>query len=114
MWWSTLKVRSGIGVSSSAVGDLTVDTGTMEVKRGGQVISTTPIGLKLLITLLKASPKVVSRRELERAVWGEIVPDSDALRSHLYNLRKAIDKPFAETLLHTVAGVGYRMARLDV
>ena len=95
------------------VGDLTVDTGTMEVRRGGQVISTTPIGLKMLIALMKASPKIVSRRELERAVWDDIVPDSDALRSHLYNLRKAIDKPFPEPLLHTVAGVGYRMARLD-
>ena len=95
------------------VADLTVDTGTMEVRRAGQIVNTTPIGLKLLIALMKASPKVVSRRELERAVWGDILPDSDALRSHLYNLRKAIDKPFPEALLHTVAGVGYRLARLD-
>ncbi len=95
------------------VGDLSVDTGTMEVRRAGQLIATTPIGLKLLIALLRATPRVVSRRDLERAVWGDIVPDSDALRSHLYNLRKAIDKPFPETLLHTVPGVGYRLARVE-
>jgi DNA-binding winged helix-turn-helix (wHTH) protein len=62
---------------------------------------------------MKASPKVISRRDLERAVWDDIVPDSDALRSHLYNLRKVIDKPFDQPLLHTVQGLGYRLAELD-
>jgi len=65
---------------------------------------------RMLLTLMRASPKLVSRRELERAVWGDIVPDSDALRSHLYTLRKAIDKPYPQPLLQTVQGVGYRLA----
>ena len=56
------------------------------------------------------SPRIVSRRDLERQVWGDVLPDSDTLRSHLYNLRKAIDRPFERALLHTVQGVGYRMA----
>jgi DNA-binding winged helix-turn-helix (wHTH) protein len=56
---------------------------------------------------------VVSRRDLEREVWGDIAPDSDALRSHLYNLRKAIDKPFDTALLHNVPGMGYRLAAAD-
>ena len=92
------------------VADLEFDTGTLEVRRGSQLLTLTPIGMKLLVTLMKASPRVVSRRELEREVWGDIVPDSDALRSHLYNLRKAIDKPFETTLLHNVPGMGYRLA----
>jgi len=93
------------------VGNLEVDTGTLEVERSGQHISLTPIGLKLLIALMKASPKVVSKRQLERAVWGDIAPDSDALRSHLYNLRKAIDKPFDQPMLHNVPGLGYRLVK---
>ena len=36
--------------------------------------------------------------------------DSDTLRSHLYNLRKVIDKPFDKPLLHTVQSAGYRIA----
>lgn len=95
------------------VADLRIDTGTLEVVRAGKRLSLTPIGLKLLMTLIKASPKVVSRRELERSVWGDIVPDSDALRSHLYNLRKIIDRPFETPLLHTIAGSGYRLVKLD-
>ncbi|NRB72475.1 MAG: response regulator transcription factor [Xanthomonadales bacterium] len=95
------------------VANLTLNTGTYEVERAGQDLTLTPICLKLLIALMKASPKVISRRDLERAVWDDIVPDSDALRSHLYNLRKVIDKPFDRPLLHTVQGLGYRLADID-
>ena len=78
-----------------------------------QQISLTPIGFKLLLALMRASPKVLSRRALEREVWGDIAPDSDALRSHLYNLRKAIDKPFNQQMLHNVPGIGYRLVKPD-
>lgn len=95
------------------VGDLEMDTGTLEVRRAGRLLTLTPIGMKLLVALMKASPRVVSRRELEREVWGDFIPDSDALRSHLYNLRKTIDKPFDAPLLHNVTGAGYRLARIN-
>ena len=95
------------------VGDLVLNTGTLEVRRADQVITLMPIGLRLLSALMKASPNVVSREELEQYVWGDVMPDSDALRSHLYNLRKAIDRNFAKPLLHTVHGAGYRLAALD-
>jgi len=99
-----------IAPSRLKVADLEFDTGTLLVRRGGKSITLTPIGMKLLVALMKASPRVVSRRELEREVWGDILPDSDALRSHLYNLRKAIDKPFDTPMLHNVQGMGYRLA----
>ena len=92
------------------VGDLLVDVSTLQVTRAGQPINVMPIGLKLLTVLLRASPRIVSRQQLEREVWGDLLPDSDTLRSHLYALRKAIDKPFDRPLLHTVAGAGYRIA----
>ncbi|MDH3691375.1 MAG: response regulator transcription factor [Gammaproteobacteria bacterium] len=95
------------------VGDLTLDTGTLQLQRGGQELTVTPIGLKILAILLRASPRVVSRRDIERQVWGEILPDSDTLRSHLYNLRKAIDKPFDKPLLHTIQNAGYRMVDIS-
>jgi DNA-binding response OmpR family regulator len=91
------------------VGDLSVDTATMNVERNGKKLSLTPISFKILCVLMRAAPAVVSRRELERQVWGDILPDSDTLRSHLYNLRKVIDKPFEQQLLHTIQSSGYRM-----
>jgi DNA-binding response OmpR family regulator len=102
--------RGATARETYAVGDLFVDLATLRVTRAGQPLALTPIGLRLLVALMRASPRVVSRAELEREVWGEVPPDSDALRSHLYNLRKAIDKPFDRPLLHTVAAAGYRLA----
>ena len=104
--------RSGgsVGDQKLKVGDLEFDTGTLQVKRAGKTLALTPIGMKVLMALMKASPRVVSRRALEREAWGDVVPDSDALRSHLYNLRKSIDKPFETPLLHNVPGMGYRLA----
>ena len=33
------------------------------------------------------------------------------LRSHIYELRRSVDGPFAEKLIHTLPRVGYRLAR---
>ena len=91
------------------VGDLSIDTSTLKVTRGDKELVITPIGLKILSALMRASPAVVSRRELERQVWGDILPDSDTLRSHLYNLRKVVDKPFDKKILLTVQGSGFKI-----
>lgn len=91
------------------VGDLTLDTAVWRVTRAGQPLDLPPIPLRLLELLLRRAPQVVSRAELERCVWGDSPPDSDALRSHLHQLRNLIDKPFPQPLLHTVRGFGYRL-----
>jgi DNA-binding winged helix-turn-helix (wHTH) protein len=62
---------------------------------------------------MEASPTVVTRAELETLLWGDECPASDALRSHLYQLRRAIEQPRGERVLHTVHGVGYRLAVRD-
>ncbi len=95
------------------VADLAFDTATFRVSRGDRAIDLPPIPLRLLETLLRASPRVLDREELERAVWGASPPDSDALRAHLHVLRNALDKPFAKPLLHTLRGVGWQIADTD-
>lgn len=107
------RQRGAVVQETIRVADLLLDTSTLQVSRGGQAIRLMPIGLKLLTVLMRASPRVVTRQQLEREVWGDGLPDSDTLRSHLYALRKAIDKPFDRPLLHTVAGAGYRLALSD-
>ena len=105
--------RGEVSPETLAVGDLVLDTGTLRVQRDGKDINLSPIGLKILTVLMRSAPRVVSRREVEREVWGDLLPDSDTLRSHLYNLRKQIDRPFRKPLLHTIQGAGYRLAELD-
>ncbi len=107
------RSRGDVAKEVLQVGDLSVDTSTMRVERAGVELTLTPISFKILSVLMRAAPSVVSRRELERQVWGDILPDSDTLRSHLYNLRKVIDKPFDNQLLHTIQGSGYRMTAPD-
>lgn len=92
------------------VADLSLNLDTLEVIRSGQRIKLTPTGLQILELLMRQSRRIVSRRELERLIWGEAPPDTDSLRAHIHSLRGAIDKPFDVPLLHTVHGVGYRLS----
>ena len=94
------------------VADLVLDTSSLRASRAGTELQLSPIGLRLLTILMRESPRVVARRDIEREIWGDGLPDSDTLRSHLYNLRKTIDRPFDKQLLHTVQTAGYRLADL--
>ncbi|MBN8713486.1 MAG: response regulator transcription factor [Xanthomonadales bacterium] len=105
--------RRQVSAGLLTVGDMSLDTATLRLTRAGQELTVSPIGLKLLVILMRESPRVVSRRDIEREIWGDMLPDSDTLRSHLYNLRRVIDKPFARPLLHTIHSAGYRLADLD-
>lgn len=95
------------------VGDLSFDPACHRINRAGKEIEVSPVATKLLNILMRESPRVVSRREIERELWGDNLPDSDALRSHLYNLRRVIDRGFDNPLLHTVQSAGYRIADMS-
>jgi len=99
-----------VGSEVLKVADLVLDPVSMRATRAGTELQLSPIGLRLLTILMRESPRVVTRQEIEREIWGNGLPDSDTLRSHLYNLRKIIDKPFDRPLLHTVQSAGYRIA----
>ena len=92
------------------VADLVYDLDTLHISRAGQTLKLNPLGMKLLEILMRKSPAVVRREVLEDALWGDDCPDSDSLRSHVHQLRQVIDKPFSKPLLHTLHGVGYRLA----
>jgi DNA-binding response OmpR family regulator len=101
--------RGELDSKSLQVADIVFEPKTMRVLRGGEVIRLSPIMLQILRILMRESPKLVTREKLEAEIWGEDTPDSDTLRSHLYNLRKLIDKPFQQNLLHTIPGIGYKL-----
>ncbi|PJK08422.1 DNA-binding response regulator [Lysobacteraceae bacterium NML95-0200] len=107
------RERRQVGSEILKVADLVLDSASLRVTRAGEELLLSPIGLKLLTILMRESPRVVSRQEIEREIWGNSLPDSDTLRSHLYNLRKVMDKPFDKQLLHTVQSAGYRIADID-
>lgn len=89
------------------VADLELDPSRQEVRRAGERLRLSPTAFRILRILMRESPRLVSREQLEQELWGDLVPDSDALRSHLYNLRKVVDKPFEKKLLETMPGTGF-------
>lgn len=92
------------------VADLTLNKSTLQVSRAGRRVDLNPAGMKLLQRLMEQAPSVVARDELETLLWADERPDGDALRSHMYKLRQAIDRPFERPLIHTVHRIGYRIA----
>jgi DNA-binding response OmpR family regulator len=105
--------RHQVSGQKIAVGNMTLDPKTLRVTRGGKDLAVPPIEMKLLAILMRESPRVVSRCDIEREIWGDSLPDSDTLRSRIYNLRRIIDRPFDHPLLHTMQSAGYRMADLN-
>ncbi len=89
--------------------DLVMNLTEKSVFRAGQHIKLSPTGWQLLETLFRASPNPVSRSQLEQAIWGDELPDSNNLKVHIFHLRKNIDTPFATPLIHTIAGHGFAL-----
>lgn len=90
-------------------GDLEMDLNKHQVSRAGQPLSLSPTGWRLLETLIREAPAAVSRQKLQAAVWGDDVPDSNALKVHMYHLRKSVDAGFPSPLVHTVSGFGFAL-----
>lgn len=103
-----IRRRRGV-VPVLSADDLVMNLDTMEVRRGDTLIKLSPTLFDILKILLREAPKVVTREIIENELWGDDPPDSDALRSHIYNLRRAVDKPFDTALLETLPGRGYRI-----
>ena len=92
------------------VADLVIEPALGRIRRAGKRLELHRIGEQLLTVLARESPRIVSRTELERSIWGSETPDRDLLRSHLYLVRQTVDRPFDVPLLHTVRGRGVRLA----
>lgn len=102
-----------VSKSKIQIHDLILDSSTQTIIRAGQHIELPRIQFKLLKILMRNSPRVITKQEIMIELWGDEEPESDALRSHIYNLRKMVDKPFTQKLIHTISGVGLKIALED-
>ena len=102
--------RSEVDAAPSVltVGDLTLNLRMWTVERAGQSVKLNATAMKILALLMKKSPTVVTKEELAREVWGT-PPSAETIRSHLYMLRNAVDKPFEKPLIKTITGVGWTL-----
>ncbi|MCU0618060.1 MAG: response regulator transcription factor [Gemmatimonadaceae bacterium] len=91
------------------IGSLTIDRRTGHATRAGQPLALRQTAHRILLILAEAWPRAVTRSELIRQLWRDDPPESDPLRTHLYLLRQALDKPFTVPMLETVHDVGVRL-----
>lgn len=91
------------------VGDLVFNTATYRAARAGRSLTLTRTGFIVLKVLMQHAPHVVPRETLEREIWGDDRPDSDALRTHIHSLRQTLDKEAAYPMLRTVPGIGFQL-----
>lgn len=90
--------------------NLEMDLNQHQATRGGVPLKLSPTGWKLLEALIRVAPNPVPRQQLEKEVWGDELPDSNALKVHIHHLRKAVDAPFATSMVKTVQSVGFALA----
>jgi DNA-binding response OmpR family regulator len=107
------RSRGRLGHRVLRVGPLELDPQTRQAKREGRLLDLSPMGYRILAALMTACPAIVTRGAIERELWGEEVPSSDALRTHIHAVRQALDKPFPTPMLITLPNVGYRLVNPD-
>lgn len=95
-------------------GDLQLDTRARIAVRGDEEISLTPREVDILEYLLRYQGQIVTREMLERDVWKQshrFTSLDNVIDVQIMRLRRKVDRDGAEKLIHTVRGVGYRLAR---
>ncbi len=95
------------------VGDLSLNLDQWQAERQGKALNLHRASLRILEVLMRASPNAVSRQELEFLLWGDEPPGSDPLRSHMYELRRELDKAFDTNMLQTLRGIGFALRPKD-
>lgn len=91
-------------------GDLSLDTITFEVKRGDSIIQLTSKEFALLEYLLRNQGRPLSKETIITHVWdynADILPNT--VEVYIKYLRAKVDQPFAQPLIHTVRGFGYKL-----
>lgn len=86
---------------------LTIDRKRQLVTRAGKKLELHSMGYRILVILAQEYPQVVSRSKLSQKLWGDEPTESDALRSHIYQLRNLLDKPFDYPMIKTMHGIGF-------
>ncbi|MCC3767484.1 response regulator transcription factor [Streptomyces sp. UNOC14_S4] len=94
-----------------AFADLVVDLATRTGRRGDTPLEFTRTEFALLEVLMRHPGQVLPREVIQERVWGtDFGPDSNSLAVYVGYLRRKLEADGAPRLVHTVHGVGYRLA----
>lgn len=98
--------KSGVLV----VGEVVLNPATHEVTRAGEQIRLNAKELALLEYFMRHPNQVLARDQIEQHIWSyDFISASNVVDVYVRRLRRKLDDPFAEKLLETVYGAGYRL-----
>jgi DNA-binding response OmpR family regulator len=96
------------------VGELELDRTRQSVLRAGQPLELTAREFDLLEYLMLHAGEAVSRERLARQIWKEparFTALDNLIDVQIGRLRRKLDDPFTQKLLHTIRGVGFMLRR---
>lgn len=90
------------------IADLSMDVAAHTVTRGGQSIALSAKEFDILEYLLRNKELVLSREKIENHIWNfDYAGGTNVIDVYIRYLRKKIDDPFTQKLIHTIRGKGY-------
>ncbi|MBR5614633.1 MAG: response regulator transcription factor [Clostridia bacterium] len=105
-----LRVKENVTGSVLEIADLSVNTTTRVVKRGGRTIELSSKEYSVLEYLIRNKGIIVSKEKIEENIRNyEYDGTSDVIRVYIHHLRKKIDDNFDKKLLRTIKNVGYAL-----
>lgn len=91
-------------------GDIKLDSSTHTVERSGEIIQLRRKEFAILECLMLHANKVVTRTALGNYAWHHSeAPWTNTIDVHIKHLRDKVDRPFAEPIIQTVHGIGYKL-----
>ena len=91
--------------------EISVDTSHKSVVRTGHTINLTAKEFSLLEYFMQHPQQILSKEAIIKRIWDyDAVVVSNNVEVHIRALRSKIDRPFRYPLIHTVKGLGYKLA----
>lgn len=103
------RYRGQVASQTLRFGPLRIEQKTRQAYRDDRRLALNPTTYTILEMLCARAPELVTKQEIADKLWQEEEPNNDVLRSHIYQLRNQLDKPFASPMLITVPKVGFRL-----
>lgn len=96
------------------VSDLDMDLLRHKVSRAGKSLDLAPQEYRLLEYLLQHAGEVLTRTRLAEQIWDiNFDGDSNVIDAAVRRLRRKVDDPYDQKLIHTLRGVGYVLEEHD-
>ncbi len=105
------NINGTVQQTQITIGALHIDKVKRTATREDKPLLLQPREFDLLVYLAEKQGETVTRQMLLEKVWGfEFNPQTNLVEVHISRLRNKVDKDFRDPMIHTVRGLGYRLA----